>query len=120
MVSQLSEITRWENNRVRGMSVKRRLANMRGIFPSSAEQQAQRRNLNMGLVAKGDNPVWVNIGSQPVQLLASCKELNIPGCGNGFSIQSEGDNPACVRAFRKGWFDGSMTGAICAAPVLRH
>jgi hypothetical protein len=57
MVSQLSEITRWENNRVRGMSVKRWLANVRGIFSRSVEQQAQRRNLNMGLVAKGDNPV---------------------------------------------------------------
>ena len=57
MVSQLSEITRWENNRVRGMSVKRRLANARGIFPRSVEQQAQSRNLNMWLVAKGDNPV---------------------------------------------------------------
>jgi hypothetical protein len=57
MVSQLSEITRWENNRVRGMSVKRRLANTRRIFSRSMEQQAQRRNLNMGLVAKGDNPV---------------------------------------------------------------
>ena len=57
MVSQLSEINRWENNRVRGMSVQRRLANAGGIFPRSVEQQAQRRNLNMGLVAKGDNPV---------------------------------------------------------------
>ena len=120
ILSQLSKITRWKNNRVCGASVKCRLANTCAIFSRSIEQHAQRRNLNMGLVAKGDNPVWVNIGSQPVQLLASCKELNIPGCGNGFSIQSEGDNPACVRAFRKGWFDGSMTGAICAAPVLRH
>jgi hypothetical protein len=57
ILSQLSEITRWENNRVRGVSVKRWLANVRGIFSGSVEQQAQRRNLNMWLVTKGDNPV---------------------------------------------------------------
>lgn len=56
-LSQLPEITRWKNNRVRGASVKLWLANARGIFPRGVEQQAQSRNLNMGLVAQGNNPV---------------------------------------------------------------
>ena len=56
-LSQLPEITRRKNNRVRGASVKRWLANARGISPRGVEQQAQSRNLNMGLVAKGNNPV---------------------------------------------------------------
>ena len=56
-LSQLPEITCWENNRMCGASVKRWLANARGIISRSIEQQAKRRNLNMGLVAKGDNPV---------------------------------------------------------------
>jgi hypothetical protein len=37
--------------------VKRWLANARGISPRGVEQQAQSRNLNMGLVTKGNNPV---------------------------------------------------------------
>src|SRR5947207_11670534 len=56
-LSQLSEITARENNRVRGLSVKRWLANTRGIFPRSVQQHVQRRTLNMGLIAKRDNPV---------------------------------------------------------------
>ena len=56
-LSQLPEITRWKNNRVCGVSVKCWLANARGIFSRSVEQQAQRRNLNMWLVAKGNKPV---------------------------------------------------------------
>ena len=51
ILSQLPEITCWKNDRVCAASVKRWLANARGIFPRSIEQQAQRRNLNMGLVA---------------------------------------------------------------------
>jgi hypothetical protein len=57
ILSQLSEITPRENNRVRGLSVKRWLANVVGIFSGSVEQQAQRRSLNMGLIAKRDSPV---------------------------------------------------------------
>src|SRR4029077_16787250 len=57
ILSQLSEISRRENNRVCATSVKRWLADARRIFPRSVEQQAQRRNLNMRLVAKGNNPV---------------------------------------------------------------
>ena len=57
ILSQLSKITRWKNNRVCGASVKCRLANTCAIFSRSIEQHAQRRNLNMGLVAKRNNPV---------------------------------------------------------------
>jgi len=56
ILSQLSKITRWKNNRMCGASVKCRLANACAIFSRSIEQHAQRRNLNMGLVAKRNNP----------------------------------------------------------------
>ena len=51
-LSQLPEIICRKNNRVRGASVKRWLANARGISPRGVEQQSQSRNPNMGLVAK--------------------------------------------------------------------
>src|SRR5207248_10323563 len=56
IVSQLPEIIRWENNRVCDASVKCWLANTRRIFRREIEQQAQRRNVNVRLVARWSAP----------------------------------------------------------------